>query len=284
MEKRRFGRTGHMSTVVIFGAAAISNVSQAEADRAIELALQHGVNHIDVAPSYGEAELRLGPWMSSIRKDVFLGCKTLERSKEGARTELHRSLERLQTDHFDLYQLHAVNDLDELNKALAPGGALEAIVEARDEGLVRYIGITGHGLQAPGVFIEALKRFDFDSVLFPINFVLYANPSYRRDAESLLALAAERDIGTMVIKAIAKGPWDDRPHTYTTWYEPFDDQAHVDRCVWFALSQPITGLCSVGDTKLLPLFLDAAERYRPLSPAEQAELIAEANAFQPLFT
>lgn len=291
METRRLGRTGHMSTIVIFGAAALGRVSQKEADAALEEALEHGVNHIDVAPTYGEAELRLGPWMEKIRPDVFLGCKTTERTKAGAREELHRSLERLRVDSFDLYQLHAVGELAELEAALGPGGAIEAFIEAREKGLVRYLGITGHGLQAPAVQAVALERFDFDTVMFPLNFILYANPNYRRDCRRLLDLAQRKDVGSMVIKAFAKGPWKNEAEktaiegcAYATWYEPFDDQAHVRRCLNFVLSQGVTGATNAGDVRLLPMILDAAESYQPISQAEQAELVGAASAFLPLFT
>jgi len=283
MDKRRLGRTGHLSTVVTFGAAALGRVMQAEADKAVELALAHGVNHIDVAPSYGEAELRLGPWLAKHRHDFFLGCKTLERGQEGARAELHRSLERLRVDSFDLYQLHAVGDMAELDKALAPGGAIEAIVEAREQGLVRFIGITGHGHLAPAVHAAALRRFAFDTVLLPLNFVLWGNADYRRDFQTLLDLAAEQDVGLMVIKALAKRPWGERQRTYNTWYEPFDDQPSIDRCVRFVLSQNVTTLISSGDVRLIPLILQAAERYRPLSAAAQAELVGTAGAFATIF-
>lgn len=283
MEKRRLGRTGHLSTVVTFGAAALGRVSPAETDKAMELALAHGVNHLDVAPSYGEAELRLGPWLAKHRHDFFLGCKTLERGKEGARAELHRSLERLRVDSFDLYQIHAVGDMAELDKVLAPGGAIEAIVEAKEQGLVRFIGITGHGHQAPAVHAEALQRFAFDTVLLPLNFVLWANEDYRRDFQALLKLAAEKDVGIMIIKALAKRPWGEREHAYHTWYEPFDDQPSIERGVRFVLSQNVTTLISSGDVRLLPLILQAAERYRPLSAAEQAELVSTAGAFASIF-
>jgi len=283
MEKRRLGRTGHLSTVVTFGAAALGRVSPAETDKAMELALAHGVNHIDVAPSYGEAELRLGPWLAKHRQEFFLGCKTQERGKEGARAELHRSLERLRVDSFDLYQIHAVGDMAELDKVLAPSGAIEAIVKAKEQGLVRFIGITGHGHQAPAVHAEALRRFAFDTVLLPLNFVLWANADYRRDFQALLKLAAEKDVGIMVIKALARRPWGEREHAYHTWYEPFDDQPSIERGVRFVLSQNVTTLISSGDVRLLPLILQAAERYRPLSTAEQAELVSTAGAFASIF-
>jgi predicted aldo/keto reductase-like oxidoreductase len=192
-------------------------------------------------------------------------------------------LERLRVDRFDLYQLHAVTSLDELDQAMRPGGALEAILEAREEGLVRYIGITAHGHDAPVVLSVALSRFAFDTIMFPLNFVLYRNPDYRRDTEALLALAKERDVGVMIIKAIGKRPWGDRPQAYDTWYEPFDRQEEIDRALWFVLSQPVTAAASAGDVRLLPRFLDAASRFRRLSDTEQEELIASAAEFQSVF-
>ena len=281
MERRRLGRTEHQSSVVAFGSVALKDVDQETADRAIQLALDHGVNHFDVAPRYGDAELRLAPWMPKIRNRVFLGCKTAERTKEAAKAQLHRSLERLGVDQFDLYQLHAVRRPDDLEAGLQPGGALEALLEARDEGLVRHLGITGHTHDAPRTFMQALTRVDcFDTVMFPLNFVLWARPDYRRDVRALLDLCRERDVGVHVIKAAAKGPWGERAPTHATWYEPFQDQDWIDRAVAFALSQSgVTTLCSTGDISILPMFLTAAERFRPPSPAEQEKLLAEAGRF-----
>lgn len=283
METRRFGRTGHMSTVAILGAAAFSQSSQAETDAAMEQALAAGVNHIDVAPSYGWAEDRLGPWLARERGRFFLGCKTTQRSREGAAAELRASLKRLKVERFDLYQLHAVTTLDELDKVTAPGGALEAAIEAREQGLTDYIGITGHGFESPVVFLEALRRFEFDSVLFPVNFVQYAQAAYRKPAEELLRTCRARDVGVMAIKAITRSPWNGRPQTFTTWYEPFDEAEAIQRAVNFALSQDVTGLCTAGDTRLLPLFLEACERFTPLSEEEQAQMVAGAGEFEPLF-
>lgn len=283
MEKRRFGRTGHKSTVAIFGLAAFWEITQAEADAVMEQVIAAGVNHIDVAPSYGQAEERVGPWLARERNRFFLGCKTMERTREGAAAELRRSLERLQVDVFDLYQIHAITSMEELDQATGPGGALKAILDAREEGLTRFIGITSHGLDAPAVFLEALRRFDFDSVLFPLNFVEYANPDYRRNAEELLRQCHDRDVGVMIIKAVAKGPWGDRPKIYNTWYEPFDDAAHIQQAVNFALSQDVTGLCTVGDVTLLPLFLEACEHFAPMSAAQQETLIATADSYASIF-
>lgn len=274
METRRFGRSGHFSTIAILGGAAFWDVPQSEADLAMEQVIRAGVNHIDVAPSYGNAELRLGPWIQRERDRFFLGCKTTERSRNGAEEELQRSLKRLQTDHFDLYQLHAVNSMAELDQIFARGGALETFLAARSQGLCRYIGITGHGHAAPAIFLEALRRFDFDSVLFPLNPLLYSIPAYRQDAETLLAECQKKDVGVMTIKSLAKAPWGDQNKTHTTWYQPLVNDEQIQQAVNFVLSQKVTGLCTSGDTQLLPLLLHACENYTPISSAEQDKLLA----------
>jgi aryl-alcohol dehydrogenase-like predicted oxidoreductase len=283
METRRLGRTGHMSTVAILGGVVFGQATQAETDVLMEQVIEAGVNHIDVAPSYGEAEARLGPWMARERGRFFLGCKTQERTAEGARAELRRSLQRLQAPTFDLYQLHAVTSMAELDAATRAGGALETLVWAREEGLTRYLGITGHGPESPKVFREALRRFDFDSVIFPINYVQYGVPEYRREAEALVAECQARDVAIMPIKAITRGPWGEKGHSHQTWYEPFTDTADIQRATNFVLSQPVTGLCTAGDPRLLPLQLAACEAYRPMSAAEQEALVAEGQALEPLF-
>jgi aryl-alcohol dehydrogenase-like predicted oxidoreductase len=284
MEKRRFGRTNHMSTVAIFGGAAFWDVTQATADQAMAQVIETGVNHIDIAPSYGKGEKRVRSWLESIRDDIFLGCKTMERSKAGAAAELRQSLERLGIDRFDLYQLHAVDSMDALDETTGPGGALEAILEAREEGLLDYIGITGHGLQVSDVFLEALERFDFDSVLLPVNFTMYANRVYRQSTEMLLARCQERDVAVMAIKAVARGLWHDKPRTHNSWYQPFDRFEEVETAVHFSLSQPVSGLCTVGDIKVLPLFLRACESYNePMTQDEQEALIATADRYEPIF-
>jgi predicted aldo/keto reductase-like oxidoreductase len=284
LNKRRFGRTNHESTLAIFGAAAFFEISQKQADQTMELVIASGINHIDVAPSYGQAEERLGPWMETERDRFFLGCKTTERTKETAHAELRHSLDLLKTDSFDLYQFHAVCSMADLDLITSSGGALEAVLRAKEEGLLKFIGITGHGLEVPGVLLEALRRFDFDSVLFPINFILYGNPDYRKLAEELLTQCENRDIGTMIIKSIARGPWGEKPKENTTWYQPFTDKEWIQTGINFALSQPITGICSAGDVSLLPAILEACENYTELSSLEQAELISRASDFEPLFT
>ena len=283
METRRFGRTGHMSTVAIFGAAAFWEISQADADQVMERVIEAGINHIDIAPSYGQAELRVGPWMPHERKRFFLGCKTMERTRQGAWDEMQRSLKLLQTESFDLYQTHAITTLEELDAVTMKGGALEAFAEARQRGLTRFIGITGHGADAPKIYLEALRRFDFDSVLFPLNFVQMAHPEYRRYTEELIAACKAKDVGTMVIKTITKGPWGERKHTATTWYEPFDQQETIQRAVDFALSYDVTGLCTAGDTRILPMVLKACQDFKPLTTTEMEETIKGGQQAEPLF-
>lgn len=284
MLTRRFGRTGHLSTIAILGGAAFGRVPQPTVDTAMQLALDHGVNHIDIAPSYGEAEARVGPWMPRTRERFFLGCKTQERTREGALAELSRSLARLQVKAFDLYQIHAVTTMAQLDEATRGGGALDALQEARDRELTRYLGITGHGFDSPAVFREALNRFDFDSVLFPVNFVQYANPVYRANAEALLATCRARDIGVMAIKAITRAPWGDRPRARNCWYEPFESPADIQAAIDFTLSQPgVTGICTVGDTDVLPHVLDACARFQPMGASDQEALIGTAERYAPLF-
>ncbi|MCA1723292.1 MAG: aldo/keto reductase [Thermomicrobia bacterium] len=274
-----------MSTIVAFGGAAIGKVTQDVADAAIQNARDHGVNHFDVAPTYGDAELRLAPWMPQMRADIFLGCKTTERSRDGAKRSIHASLERLGVDAFDLFQFHSVGTMEKLDQCLGKGGAIEAVLEARDEGLLKYIGITGHGLDAPQVHAEGLRRFPFDTVMFPLNFVLYTNvPDYRRDYEALISLCQVEDVGVHIIKTLAKSPWYDRAHPPTKpWYEPFDDQETIDRAVAFNAAQPIHTLCASADVTVLPKMLDAAERYRSVSPDALAALTATAPAYEHVF-
>jgi aryl-alcohol dehydrogenase-like predicted oxidoreductase len=283
MEKRRFGRTGHKSTVAIFGAAAFWEISQANADKVMEQIIEAGINHIDIAPSYGQAEMRVGPWMPRERDRFFLGCKTMERTRQGAWEEMKRSLKLLQTETFDLYQCHAITSMEELDSVTMKGGALEAFVEARQKGLIKHIGITGHGVNAPKIYLEALRRFDFDSVLFPLNFVQMAIPEYRRNAEALIAECKVKDVGTMVIKSITKGPWGEKQKTAMTWYEPFDQMEEIQRAVNFVLTHDVTGICTSGDIHILPMLLSACENFKPMTDAEKEESIVSGLKFEPLF-
>ncbi len=283
METRRFGRTGNMSTLAIFGAAAFWEISQADADKVMEQVIEAGINHIDIAPSYGQAEERVGPWMPRERQRFFLGCKTMERTKHGAWDEMQRSLKRLQTETFDLYQCHAITTMEELDSITMKGGALDALVEARREGLIKFIGITGHGVDAPKIYLEALRRFDFDSVLFPLNFVQMANPEFRKNADDLVAACKAKDVGTMVIKTITKGPWGERQHTANTWYEPFDQMDEIQKAVNFALSYDVTGLCTAGDTRILPLVIKACQNFKKMGADELEETIRSGSQYEPLF-
>lgn len=283
MLTRRFGRSGHMSTIAIFGGAAFFEISQEDADRVMEQVIESGINHIDIAPSYGQAEERVGPWMKRERERFFLGCKTMERTKEGAWNELRHSLKRLQTETFDLYQCHAITTMAELDVITMKGGALEAFEEARQEGLFKYIGITGHGVNAPEIYLEALRRFDFDSVLFPLNFVQMANPEYHRHAKELISVCRAKDVGTMVIKSVTRGPWGDKQHTATTWYEPFTELDIIQQAVNFALSYEVTGLCTAGDIRVLPLVIRACENFRQLDHEQMEAMIESGKQYEPLF-
>jgi aryl-alcohol dehydrogenase-like predicted oxidoreductase len=283
IEKLAFGRTGHLSTRTIFGAAALGGVTQAEADRTMELLMERGVNHIDTAASYGDSELRLGPWMKRYRNQFFLATKTGERIYAAARDQFHRSLERLQTDTVDLIQLHFLLDPEEWQTALGPGGALEALIEARGQGLVRYIGVTGHEIPIAERHLQSLERFDFDSVLLPYNYPVMQNPTYARDFEKLVAACRARNVAVQTIKGLARRPWGDREHTRACWYEPFEDQADIDRAVHWVLGRPGVFLNTTGDIYILPKILDAAERFeRRPSDAEMERMVAKAEV-EPLF-
>jgi aryl-alcohol dehydrogenase-like predicted oxidoreductase len=283
IDKQPFGRTGHQSARTIFGAAALSRVTQDEADRTLELLLSHGINHFDTAASYGESELRIGPWMSRYRDQIFLATKTGQRTYREARDEFHRSLERLRVDKVDLLQLHNLVDPQEWETAMGPGGALEAAVEARDQGLLRYIGVTGHGITIAAMHKRSLERFDFDSVLLPYSYVLMQNQQYAADFEALMTLCQARNVAVQTIKAIVRAPWGEREHTRTTWYEPLEDQADLDRAVHWVLGRPGVFLNTVGDIHVLPKVLDAASRFEARPSDAQMREVMEAQEMAPLF-
>lgn len=269
-----------MSSIVTFGGAALWQVSQAEAEAGIEMAVSRGVNHFDVAPSYGEAELRLGPWMEKHHKEVFLGCKTQARTKVAAWESLKRSLERLRVDYFDLFQFHGVDDLETLSMILSPVGALEAVLEAKQQGLVRHIGITGH---RPYVHCEALNRFDFDTVLFPLNRVLAVHSNDHNDFKPLLELARQKNVGTIAIKSVTKRPWEGPMHFHKTWYEPFSNMTDIEKSLRYTLSQGVTTAAMAGDLSLWPMILDAAEKFQPMGQEEQTKAMDEVKQYRPLF-
>jgi aryl-alcohol dehydrogenase-like predicted oxidoreductase len=286
VQQRRLGRLGHQSSVLIYGAAALAEVDQDTADASIQLALDAGINHFDVAASYGRAELRLGPWLPRIQNRIFLATKTGLRDREAAWAQINQSLERLQTDHVDLIQVHAVGDLEELDLVTRPGGSLEAVVRARGEGLAGAIGITGHGHQAPATHREALARFPFDTVLTPLNYVLAQDPAYLADYLALVAEVQAQDAGLMIIKAASRRNWPEErtERGYSTWYEPFGGQEQIGAAVAWVLSHPeITGICTPGDVRLLPLLIEAERCLAETSLDEAEAVLARAGDYSSPF-
>ena len=279
-----FGRTGHQSTRIIFGGAALGRVSQDVADRTLDVLLEHGINHLDVAASYGDAELRLAPWLKRYPGRFFVATKTGRRTASEAREELHRSLDRLGVDHVDLWQLHNLSDPIEWDNALSPGGAIDAAREAREQGLVRAIGVTGHGAQIAATHRRSLQRFDFDSVLLPYNFVTVQSPYYAENFDAVQRLCQERNAAVQTIKSLAYRPWSGREHSTSTWYEPLQEQDQIDLAVHWALGRPGIFVISAGDVNLLPKVLDAAERFADQRPSDaQMQAMVERLNMVPLF-
>jgi aryl-alcohol dehydrogenase-like predicted oxidoreductase len=278
-----FGRTGHQSTRIIFGAAALGRVSQDVADRALDVLLEHDINHIDVAASYGDAELRVAPWLKRYPNRFFLATKTGKRRANEAREELQRSLDRLGVDHVDLWQLHNLSDPIEWDTALSPGGAINAAIEARTQGLVRAIGVTGHGAQIAATHRRSLQRFDFDSVLLPYNFITLQSAYYRENFYALKATCQERNAAVQTIKSLAYRPWMGRERTTTTWYQPLEDQSEIDVALHWALGDPGIFVISTGDVNLLPRVLDAAERFEARPGDADVQRMVERLQMEPLF-
>jgi aryl-alcohol dehydrogenase-like predicted oxidoreductase len=284
IDKQPFGRTGHMSTRTLFGSAALWALSQSKADRTLGVLKYYGINHIDTAASYGDAELRIGPWMAQHRDEFFLATKTDKRSYEEAWEQIRQSLERLQVEQVDLLQLHNLVDPKEWDVAMGSDGVLKAVIEAREQGLTRFIGVTGHGVTAPAMHLRSLERFDFDSVLLPLNYVMMQNEQYAADFETLLDLCQERNVAVQTIKSIAKGEWGKKTHVRTVWYEPLEDQKAIDKAVHWVLGHPGVFLNTAGDVNLLPKVLDAASRFKtPPSDKEMRELV-QGYRIKPLFT
>jgi aryl-alcohol dehydrogenase-like predicted oxidoreductase len=281
-----FGRTGHESSRVIFGAAALGGMRQDRADGVLQLLLDHGVNHLDTAASYGESELRIAPWMPEHRSHFFLATKTGERRGDAARAELERSLARLEVDHVDLIQLHNLVEPDEWEVAFAPGGAVEALAAARDEGLVSHIGVTGHGTRIAGMHLRSLERFPFDSVLLPVSFIALQDPAYRADVEALLERCAADQVAVQTIKAVARRRWpDDHEGRRFSWYEPIEDEGAIGRAVRWLLAHDQMFLNSTSDGRVLPAVLAAAEGAADAPAPTDAELQADVDALgvEPLF-
>jgi aryl-alcohol dehydrogenase-like predicted oxidoreductase len=281
--KLPFGRLGHLSTRTIFGAASLGSVSQDDADRTLDLLMQFGVNHIDVAASYGDAELRIAPWLKRNPDYFFIATKTGQRSATAAREELHRSLDRMGVDHVDLWQFHNLSDPIDWDTALSPGGVIEAALEAKQQGLIRGIGITGHGLQIAATHRRSLQRFDFDSVLLPYNFITMQNEYYATNFNALVETCRERNVAVQTIKSIAHMPWLGQPHTRTTWYRPLEAQQDIDAAVWWVLARPGIFLDTVGDINLLPRVLDAASRFDEQHSQAGLEKHLATVAFYPHF-
>ena len=286
MEHRRMGRLGRENSVLIFGGAALAEATEEAGDRALSQALEAGVTHFDTAADYGDSELHYGRWMPEIRDRIFLSTKTGLREKDPARRQIEASLERLRVDNVDLLQLHAVGDLEDLDRATGRGGSLEAAIQAKEEGLIGAIGITGHGNGAPATHLEALRRYPFETVLTPWNFILSTDESYRADYEALVEEVRRQDAGLMIIKTISRRNWPEGDPTgnqrYTTWYEPFDRQEYIDAGVSWVLShEEVTGLAMVGDVTLVPMMLEA-ERHR-MSREEAEEILSGAPDYSSPF-
>jgi len=280
-----FGRTGHKSTRVIFGAYALNTATEAEADRALALLQEYGVNHIDTAPMYGNAEKVIGPWLVDHRKDFFVATKSRKRSRQGALDDLKRSLDRLSVDYIDLWQMHGLTNPGGWEKVMGPEGALEAFIEARDQGLVRFLGITGHGSKVPAMHKRSLERFQFDTVLLPYNYLMMQNPRYAADFNALVGLCRQRDVAVQTIKSIARQPWESRPKTYNTYfYEPLETQDAIDKSVHWSLGLSDSFMITAGDIRLLPKMLDAATRFERRPSDIEMNAIVDGFKIQPIFS
>ena len=284
MEYKAFGKTGHTSSRVLFGAAAFWDVSQKEADKTLGLLLDNGINHIDTARSYGDAELRIGPWMKEHRSSFFLASKTNKRTKEEALVELKETLTRLQTDYIDLWQLHYLVEPDEWKTTMSEGGALEAAIEAKEQGLVRFIGVTGHGVEAPSAHLRSLEVYDFDSVLLPYNYTMMQNSLYREQTQKLFEVCKKRDIAVQTIKSLARGELGEKEKIYATWYDPLTDEASIQRAVHWVLSNEQVFLNSTGDIRILPHILKAAQETIRKPSNEEMEALGKKEAITPLFS
>ncbi len=281
--KLEFGKTGHLSTRIIFGAAALSNVTQAEADQTFEVLLKYGINHIDTAAGYGESELRIGPWMEKHRNKFFLATKVFRRSYKDALNQINSSLERLRATSIDLIQFHNLTSKDSWKKVMGSDGALKAAIEAREQGLVKYIGVTGHGYTVAAMHQRSLEQFEFDSVLLPYNYVMMQNSEYAADFDNLLEICKERNVAVQTIKSLARGPWGKKKRIRSTWYELFKDQADIDRAVHWVLGREGIFLNSSADIHILPKILDAAIRFKKGPPEEEMQGKVIQLGMKPIF-
>lgn len=283
MEKQPFGKTGHSSSRAIFGSFSIGHTSQKTADGVLDQLLKYEINHIDTAPAYGDAELRVGSWMPQYRDHFFLATKTNERTYQGAREQFYRSLDRLKVSHVDLLQMHNLTDVVYREYAMGSGGALDFLIEARDKGLTRFIGITGHGILAPKMHLQSLQRFNFDTVLLPCNYLLMQLPHYRSDFDHLISYCLEHNIAVQTIKATARGLWNNKPQSHTTWYEPLSDEKSIKKSVHWVMGQPGIFLITTGDMQVLPRFLTSAADFTDPPTDDQMEALVKEKGMQPLF-
>lgn len=278
IRKQPFGKSGHNSTVTLFGAAAFWDVTGDEVACTMDTLMEYGVNHIDTAASYGNSEASLGPWLKHHRDKFFLATKTEKRTYKESREQIHTSLDRLQTDHVDLLQLHYLVDPAEWQTAMGPGGSLEAAIEAKEQGLTRFIGVTGHDWSVARMHLKSLGRYPFDSVLLPLNYHMMSRPEYRKEFNELRNLCRERGVAFQTIKSIARGPWDDNPKNRNTWYQPYEEQADIDRAVGYVLGHEGVFLNTAGDINLLPMILDAAKRFKQApADADMAKMARTTN-------
>ena len=285
ISKMKFGRTGHDSTRIIFGGYALSKATQEEAEQILELLLKSGINHIDTALVYGDSEKRIGPWMEKHRNDFFLATKTRNRSYEGAWKDLERSLDQLKVDYVDLWQMHGLTNPVGWEKAMGSGGVLDAFIEAREKDLVKYLGVTGHGSQVPKMHLQSLKRFDFDSVLLPYNYIFMQNPKYVSDFTDLVNLCKDRNIALQTIKSVARRPWEDRPKNYNTYfYQPLETQDAIDKAVHWSLGLENSFVITAGDMEILPKIIDAAKRFKDKPTEEKMKKLVEDYNLQQIFS
>jgi aryl-alcohol dehydrogenase-like predicted oxidoreductase len=283
IEKQPFGITGHLSSRIIFGSVCLARADQDTADEVLETLLEYGINHIDTAPSYGNAELRVGPWMKQFREHFFLATKTDERTYAEAREQFSRSLDRLQVDRVDLLQMHNLTDVVQREFAMGPGGALEFLIEARDKGLTRFIGITGHGILTPRMHLQSLARFNFDTVLLPCNYLLMQNSKYRADFDELVVFCRKNAIAVQTIKSAARGLWGDKPRDHTTWYEPLNIEGAVNKSVQWVMGKTDAFIITTGDLQVLPKFLAAASRFQNAPPDDEMKTMVAEHDMRPIF-
>jgi aryl-alcohol dehydrogenase-like predicted oxidoreductase len=285
IHKLQFGKTLHKSSQIIFGAYALSNSTHEEVDATLTMLQQYGINHIDTAPMYGKAEKLLGEWLVDHNNDFFIATKTRNRGRQAALDTLHKSLELLQVDRIDLWQMHGLTNPQGWEKAMGPDGVLEAFIEARDEGLVRYLGVTGHGNKTPKMHKKSLERFNFDAVMLPYNFQMMQNPRYASNFDELVGICSDRKIAIQTIKSVARRPWENRHRKYNTYfYEPLDNEDAIENSIWWAMALENSFIATAGDLQILPKILSAARKFKKKPSDKVMEEVIEIHGVQPIFS